>query len=180
MTMGLMKRFYGSSGSGRSFMAVEWFFDSPKVTRAVDKASRRVLSKFGAFVRRTARQSIRKPRKVAIGKLTDIQRAHYRKTKERPFASSEPGKPPRNLTGKLKDNILFWYDVHEQSVTIGPAAFNAGIDGMGSLEQGGIILTSGFNRKLVRIEARPFMRPALARELPKLDAMWRDSVRSSV
>ncbi|HOM77081.1 MAG TPA: hypothetical protein PLE88_11240, partial [Anaerohalosphaeraceae bacterium] len=55
------------------------FFDSPKVIRAVDKSTRKVLSRFGAFVRRTAKQSIRKRKK-----------------------SSTPGTPPSSHTGLLK------------------------------------------------------------------------------
>src|SRR5690606_6172596 len=43
----------------------ELFFDRKAVTSRVDKATRKVLSRFGAFVRRTARSSIRKRKKTS-------------------------------------------------------------------------------------------------------------------
>lgn len=177
--MGYMKQFSGSAGrlgggSHRSFLEVDWFFDKPAVMSAVDRASRRVLSKFGAFVRRTARQSIRKPRRKPVGELTDSERLRYKKTGYRPFAPSKPGEPPRNQTGKLRDNILFWYDRHEHSVTIGASAFNSK-DIPGVLEHGGSTRLPG--GRVVNIEARPFIGPAYDKEEPKLESLWRDSVR---
>jgi len=47
------------------FDITNMFFDSKKVVSATDRATRRVLSRFGAFVRRTAKQSIRKRKKVS-------------------------------------------------------------------------------------------------------------------
>ena len=43
----------------------EMFFDAKKVTSAVDTATRKVLSKFGAYVRTNARHSIRKRKGVS-------------------------------------------------------------------------------------------------------------------
>jgi len=43
----------------------QMFFDTKAVMRATDKATRRVLSKFGAFVRRSARSSIRKRKRTS-------------------------------------------------------------------------------------------------------------------
>jgi hypothetical protein len=40
--------------------AKQWFFDRAKVKNAVDVGTRRVLSRFGAFVRTRAKTSIRK------------------------------------------------------------------------------------------------------------------------
>ena len=48
------------------FEMTQLFFDSKKVRRSVDRATRRVLSRFGSFVRRTARSSIRKRKKFPI------------------------------------------------------------------------------------------------------------------
>ena len=78
------------------FEVKQLFFDSPKVVRAVDRTTRRVLSKFGAFVRRTARSSIRKRKRT-----------------------SEPGSPPSSHTGLLKRFIFFGYDAQKRSVVIG-------------------------------------------------------------
>jgi len=41
------------------------FFDRKAVTSAVDRTERRVLSRFGAFVRRGAKSSIRKRKRAA-------------------------------------------------------------------------------------------------------------------
>ena len=74
------------------------FFDSPKVISAVDKTTRRVLSRFGAYVRTVAKRSIRKRKKAA-----------------------PPGQPPSSHTGLLKKFIWFGYEPDSKSVVIGPA-----------------------------------------------------------
>ncbi len=136
------------------------FFDSPKVMRAVDKATRRVLSKFGAYVRRGAKSSIRKRKKA-----------------------SAPGSPPSSHTGLLKQFIYFGYDPAARSVVIGPARLNkTSGTAPAALEYGGSSSTTTIRRgKRVRlpskVAARPFMHPALNKELPKLPAMWRNSVK---
>jgi hypothetical protein len=148
--------------------AKSFFFDRAIVS-AVDKASGRVLSKFGAHVRTTAKNLIRSPGK-----------------KGKP---SKPGQPPKNRTGLLKDFIYFVWDPARRSVVIGPARLNGANTGKAPevLEYGGqaIVNTRKLRRgrsperekKSVRIEARPFMGPAYAKEAPELPAMWRDSVK---
>ena len=79
----------------------KWFFDSPAVTNAVDAGTRRVLSRFGAYVRRTAQCSIR--------------------TRKGP---ASPGQPPHSHAGHLRKFISFWYDRSARSVVIGPAKLN--------------------------------------------------------
>ena len=132
------------------------FFDSKLVMSSVDRATRRVLSKFGAFVRRTAKSSIRKRKKP-----------------------SAPGNPPSSHTGLLKKFIWFGYEPQHQSVVIGPKQLTQNKRGAAPslLEHGGV---GTFRRKKklrrVRYHPRPFMGPALDKEQPKLSAMWRDSV----
>lgn len=137
------------------------FFDTEKVLRATDKAERRVLSKFGAYVRRGARSSIRKRR-----------------------APSPPGTPPSSHTGVLKRFIFFAYEPERRTVVIGPARLNQKTgDAPPALEYGGqsrVVTGNRRRRRRVRtvtIRPRPFMRPALERERPKLPAMWKNSVR---
>ena len=136
------------------------FFDAPKVVRAVDKATRRVLSKFGAYVRTSARSSIRKRKKP-----------------------SRPGSPPSSHTGLLKRFIYFGYDPAKCSVVIGPARLNSKPGAAPeALEYGGTtkFTTRRRGRKVAvsaKIADRPFMRPALKKELPKLPAMWANSVK---
>ena len=139
------------------FEIKQLFFDREAVTSKVAPATRKVLSKFGAFVRRSAKGSIRNRRKA-----------------------SPPGSPPSSHTGLLKKFIFFGYEPAKRSVVIGPARLSQ--KGRGEaphlLEYGGTgtVQRKG-KRRRSRIRARPFMAPAAEKEHPKLPAMWRDSVR---
>lgn len=128
------------------------FFDSAKVVRSVDKSTRQVLSRFGAFVRRTAKQSIRKRKKTA-----------------------PPGQPPSSHTGLLKRFIFFGYDPQKRSVVIGPERLNQkNTDAPHTLEHGG---RTTVDKKRVKISARPFMGRAFEKEKPTLPSMWKNSVK---
>ena len=81
-----------------NFKASKMFFDSRPVIEKVDKAKRKVLSKFGAQTRQDAKRSIRARKKA-----------------------SSPGQPPSSRTGTLKRHIYFGYDLRNESVVIGPA-----------------------------------------------------------
>jgi len=133
------------------------FFDRQAVISKVDAATRRVLSRFGAFVRRSAKSSIRKRKKPA-----------------------PPGQPPSSHTGLLKKFIFFGYDADRRSVVIGPTRLNQ--KGRGEapplLEYGGkATLVRRGKKKHVTYQARPYMGPAFEKEKPQLPAMWRGSVR---
>jgi len=133
------------------------FFDRQAVISKVDAATRRVLSRFGAFVRRSAKSSIRKRKKAA-----------------------PPGQPPSSHTGLLKKFIFFGYDADRRSVVIGPTRLNQ--KGRGEapplLEYGGkTTLKRGGKKRRVTYQARPYMGPAFEKEKPQLPAMWRGSVR---
>ena len=123
------------------------FFDSDKVMQAVEKGKRRVLSKFGAFVRTRARSSIRKRKKT-----------------------SEPGQPPSSHAGQLR-LIFFSWDDSTKSVVVGPIPFS-GKRGEAVapklLELGGTTTTeTKRGPKTLHYQARPFMQPALEAESPK-------------
>jgi len=133
------------------------FFDRQAVISKVDAATRRVLSKFGAFVRRSAKSSIRKRKKAA-----------------------PPGQPPSSHTGLLKKFIFFGYDAARPSVVIGPTRLNQ--KGRGEapplLEYGGkTTLKRGGKKRRVTYQARPYMGPAFEKEKPQLPAMWRGSIK---
>lgn len=133
------------------------FFDRATVIGATDQATRRVLSKFGAFVRQRAKTSIRKKK-----------------------GSSPPGTPPHSHVGLLRKFILFTYDHPKRSVVIGPTRLNSPSRMGGKLatellEHGGVVKHGG---RILRYLARPFMRPALAAEMAKMPGMFRNQVRS--
>ena len=132
------------------------FFDTAKVKKAVSSATRKVLSKFGAFVRTAARSSIRKRKAV-----------------------SEPGQPPSSHVGLLRKLIYFGYDPTRRSVVIGPTPLHGTAEAPPLLEYGGRARRRGRKGRnvMASYRARPFMGPAFEREKPKLPAMWRDSVK---
>ena len=141
-------------------VSLDMFFDRKKVIRAADSANRKNLSKAGAFIRTTARHSIRRRK-----------------------SASAPGSPPSSHTGLLKRFIFFGYERSRQTVVIGPMRLNqkAGT-APAALEHGGTsVVVEGLRRRRrkrrVRIRARPFMGPALQKELPKFPALWANSVR---
>ncbi|KKM63424.1 hypothetical protein LCGC14_1511610 [marine sediment metagenome] len=146
-------------------MAKQMFFDRKVVTRRVDRTTRRVLSRFGAYVRTTARSSIRRRNKT-----------------------SEPGRPPSSHVGLLKRLIYFGYDPQRETVVIGPTPLHGRQtkDALEMLEYGGTTrrVLEGYSRRgprgkkrTVRYKARPFMGPAFQQVKPKLPQMWRDSVK---
>jgi hypothetical protein len=127
-----------------------------KVLSATDKGIARALIKFGGFVRQTARRSMTKRKKPA-----------------------PPGRPPGVKLGTMKRLLFFAYEPREQVVVIGPEKFaTKGKDAMQALELGGtsIGIIDG-KRKRLRIEARPFMRPALLKELPTLPKQFQNIVK---
>lgn len=147
--------------------AKEGFFDRKKILDAVDKATVQVLSKFGAFVMTRAKSSIRKRKKA-----------------------SAPGSPPSSHVGTLKRLIFFGFDLSTRSEVIGPILSDRPTGAPETLEYGGSadlveMLWKTRKGKHVRektektvdVKARPFMHPALAKELPGLPAMWANSVR---
>lgn len=162
------------------------FFDSERVLAAVEKAERRVLSKFGAYVRTRARSSIRKRK-----------------------ATSKPGQPPSSHEGSLRRLLFFAYDASARSVVVGPVPFRRG-EAPELLETGGTVTRrrrvprpggrkaspaqkAAYRRLVVagrvvpkpaEYEAyaatyrpRPFMAPAAAAERPRFAPLWKDAVR---
>lgn len=133
------------------------FFDRAAVIGAMDATARKVLSKFGAFVRRSAQLSIRSRK-----------------------GASAAGSPPHGHVGLLRKFIFFSWDNDRRSVVIGPAKLHgrASADALRALEFGGT-----FNRqtrtgtRAVRYPARPFMGPAFDANTPKLPKMWADALR---
>lgn len=144
-----------------------YFFDRQLVIDAIGKANVKNLSKAGAFIRRGARSSLRR--------------------RKRPSSAGEPPSVhTRHPTATLK-NIWFVFDPSTRSVLVGPVKLN-GSRLRGSdrdtvpelLELGGVAMVGGRKsqpRRKARYAKRPFMGPALERELPKFVGLWADSVK---
>lgn len=157
------------------------FFDRVKVEREMDRATRKALSRFGAFVRRRDQTSQRKRKGI-----------------------SPPGQPPYAHEGLLRKLTFFAYDPKTRSVVIGPVPIKAGSLVPETLEYGGsfqgdgrvILVTNAVGRdasgrfvsggrarvKLdgtIRYPARPHTRPAFAAELPKAAGQFKDQMGAS-
>jgi hypothetical protein len=89
-------------------------FDEEKVLNAVKSGNAKALRRAGAYVRKSARNSVSRSAK-----------------------SSSPGAPPHTRRGLLKRSILFGVENQRQSVVIGPAKSLIGIS-MTAHEFGGM------------------------------------------
>lgn len=133
------------------------FFDRPAVMRMLSKKERALLSRFGAFVRRRAKSSIRISRSNQI---------------------SQPGETPKGHTGRLREKIYFAADPAKRSVVIGPTLFGDKTgEELSALEQGGMSTMTesaggaARRRRRVYVRARPFMLPAFKSELPQVASL---------
>lgn len=127
------------------------FFDTDLVKSKTTDATRRNLSKAGAFVRRKART----------------------KTRQKGKKPSLPGQPPKQRVGTLRKLIYFAYDPPSAALVVGPETTSGGGIVPGVLECGG---TSTIKGRKITIAARPYMQPSLAEEQPKFPDLWRNSV----
>jgi len=120
--------------------------------------ARNALLRQGGFIRTTAKNSIRSAAKP-----------------------SQPGHPPRSVTGLLKQFIFFKWDDASQSVVAGPAAFKANAVVPEVLEKGGkelarVKVGRDWKNQTVTIAPRPFMAPAFQISQTKLPEYWQKSV----
>ncbi len=132
------------------------FFDRPAVESATSRMGRKVLTRFGGYVRLTAKRSMRRRKK-----------------------SSAPGSPPSAHEGSLKKTIFFGYDRERESVVAGPLGFK-GSNAPEILEHGGETTimrrdkkTGKLVAKRIKIQPRPFMDPAFEKGRKKLPEFWK-------
>ena len=149
------------------FNQKQMFFDRQAVIDAVGRANARNLSRAGSFIRRAARSSLRKRKRV-----------------------SEPGQPPsvhtQDRVATLK-NIWFVFERRRASVVVGPLRLNGStLQGSNRAtvpelhELGGSAVLESRKtkrRRRARYAPRPFMGPAIKRELPKFEGLWANSVK---
>ena len=131
------------------------FFDRKSVIDATTRAERRVLSRFGAFVRTRDRTSQR--RKKAV---------------------SDPGAPPSAHVGLVRDLTFFAYDPATRSVVEGPAKLNRPGIVTELLEVGGeaVVMRHGKDAR-AWYRPRPHALPAFEAELEKMPALFKDQIR---
>lgn len=130
------------------------FFDRAKVQNAMDSATRKALSRFGAFVRQRAMHSIRKRK-----------------------GTSKPGFPPFSHVGLLRKLIFFSYDPTRKSVVIGPVLLRPDSRVPSLLEYGGLgrRIDKQGKAKGAYWRARPYMRPAFQTELRNMAKHWKNT-----
>jgi hypothetical protein len=151
----------------------ELFFDRAAVTSATDRGRVRALNRIGAYLRLTAKRSMRRRK-----------------------GSSAPGEPQHAHTGLLRDHVYYTFDHNTNSVVIGPALLRTpGADDARpiagtipqTLEEGGAIRvresgrgrTSGSRVRTVTVTKRPAMAPALeeAKRADKLSEFWKEVLK---
>jgi len=106
----------------------EMFFNSPAVLRAVDAATRQVLSKFGSYVRQSDRSSQRRRK-----------------------SASAPGTAPSAHLGTVKDLTFFAYDPERRSVVEGPTPVTNFQDSLRVLEEGGTMRIRNKRRRIRKL-----------------------------
>lgn len=143
------------------------FFDKEEVRRRVDDGTRAALSKAGAFVMTTGRQSMK-----------NAPAGRY----------SPPGSPPFAHSGKkgalLKRFLYFSFDPSSKSVVVGPTAL--GRSTVPNVQEFGGSITirprRGRNKgKTIRQKyaARPYMGPALEANLDKIPEAFRGCINAT-
>lgn len=142
---------------GISFNVKRIFFSRRAVRDPMDRKTKRVMKRLGAFIRQSAKTSM--PVRVHISKV---------------------GQAPHSHTRNIRRRILFDYNEMSQTLVVGPTLL-PGVGDTGALpalEQGGIsqkvFRGKGRPRRPTYIRARPFMLPALEKELPGLPQIWSD------
>lgn len=146
------------------------FFDKALVEGKIDRATYVVMSRFGAFVRQSGRRNFR------------------RGTAKIPV----PPKP-RNIKGFLRDGrygIQFEWDPIRRTTVVGPQIFPSTKDKTDPppkrVERGGVFTVTRKSKSKTAVVNRthqakyrefPFMRNALAKELPNLPGLFRNTIR---
>jgi len=150
------------------------FFDQTVVTSAADNMVNKGLSKAGAFIRTTAKGSLRYSRKSAVaGQPPKVKRGGsvgYQRT----TINKKTGATVRRSASPLKE--LIYFAKSGDTVIVGPMDFKGSRTNRYKvptvLERGGTgQRIDGKKVKVLKFKGNPFMRPALAKVAPNIPAM---------
>lgn len=158
-----------------SFARVKsFFFDRKEITSKLDPATRKALSKFGAFVRTRAKSSLKYGDKPSVpGKPPTVHRSRSftRKKKSKGVVVQQPSSPLREL-------IFFSYDPATRSIVVGPTlgGRNSGVPDV--MEHGGssVIAVDG-KKRIAHYQPRPTMQPAFDTELTKVQGNFLNIIK---
>jgi hypothetical protein len=138
--------------------SVRMFFDTKAVMDMVAKKEIKALTKAGAYVRTSAKSSLRYTKgSSSPGSPPHVHRGSFK----RPNGGINPktGKPFKNPTASLlKEWIFFQYDPQTKSVVVGPELTAGGTGAPRNLEKGGTItlteiVKSGSSKAISRAQA---------------------------
>lgn len=133
------------------------------VVQAAEKAAYRNFGHASASIRKDAQASIKPAPKE---QRTRAKKRGGKIVRRATHAASPPGQPPFTKRGQLKRSITFSAD--KESAVIGPRHSVMDI-GAAAHEHGG-------TRGGATFPARPFMYPALERNLSRFAESWRHSI----
>ena len=137
--------------------------ESKRLLERMSSSARKALTEQGRYLRTVAQRSISTKGGV-----------------------SQPGHPPRSITGLLRDFLLWKYDPVSASVVVGPALLTGVKNHLNPtipeiLESGGTEIATvkrgkEWKKMQVTIAPRPYMAPALVRSQAKLNEIWANSL----
>lgn len=118
---------------------------------------------------RKVRRAVDQYKVENLGHAAALVRITARRLIRRRKGYAKPGKPPHTHTGLLRNSIVYDISKQRDEALIGPTANVIGTIG-GLHEFGG-------KSRAGRYPARSFMGPAFETILPRLPAIWRNSLR---
>lgn len=154
------------------------YFDSRLITAKVAEANRQIFNRFGGYVRKVAKRSIKQAPKIDVATGKQLGRGRRRAGIVTRDAIAAPGKPPYAHIGVVGRMLSYAYDDSTHSEVIGPELYGKGT--LKQLEEGGEITIGPSGRRKSRratLRAHPFMVPAFMLGLQQLPGWYRDSVK---
>jgi hypothetical protein len=131
------------------------FFDTKLVTNSLDKGIKKALSKFGAYVWRRAKSSLKYSKPHVSGEAGKPPKVHKWSHFQKKKMNKKTGKIVSQSASPLRELTFFGYDAPRRSVVIGPVPFKRAAV-LPVIEYGG---NGHF--------AHPWVTPAFEAELPK-------------